>query len=382
MSRFYKLYAESKNEKMPVFQLNKMTEILQILSILIENEDFLKINSSLNFSNIEQHDEPSLIIQPNFEITVKPFMNLQDSILLASVMEIKQYDLFSHFALTRESFLQAFDKGIKSEDILEKLKELSRKEIPQNVSISLNDWEEDHRKVKLYTGIVLKVSQDKEMLIENTAYLKPYIKEILAPGVYLLDQDQEKLWMEALGELSISPLPAHQNELSVSIPDSTFEDRWPTDDVEIKERHEWPVCETKDELLIGNLIKNLLKKLQTSGISGDEKKEIEARINRKLIIMESQINRGIIRPEITEAKGMNFQGKIRLIESALLNSSDRLELTHYTQDGVNIILLQPIELLKEEKERTLIGKILPDDEIIKIKVSKISRVKKIRSSLF
>jgi len=382
VNRYYKLYVEAKHEKLPLFQLNKITEILKVMSILIESEDFLRINSSLDFFHKEKHDEPPLIIQPNFEITVKPFLNLEDSIFLATALEIRQYDLFSRFALTRESFLQAYDKGIKSEAILEKLHELSRKEIPQNVKISLKDWEDDHRKVKLYTGIVLKVSEDKQMLIDKTDYMKPYIREILAPGVYLLDQEQEKLWIEALKELSISPLPASRKIETGENLDRTFDDRFTNDGVEINERKDWIDPEKNQLSQIDSHIDLLLRKLETSGIKGDEKKEIEARIQRKLIIIESQINRGIIRPEITEAKGMNFQGKVRLIESALSNSSDRLELTYYTSTGVNSVLVQPAELLKEEKERTLIGKILPDEELIKIKISKISKVKKIRSSLF
>ncbi|MBI9099711.1 MAG: helicase-associated domain-containing protein [Spirochaetaceae bacterium] len=366
---------------MAPFQLNRISDILKLLNILICDKDSLRINSLLNFNDNRTHSEPPLVIQPNFEITVKPFITLPDSVLLASAMEIKQYDLFSHYTLTRESFLRAFDLGIKSEEILQKLKDLSQKEVPGNVIISLNDWEEDHRKVRLYSGVVLKVSDDKKMLVEKTAFLKPYILENLAPGVYLLDPEQEKQWMEALGELSISPLPASGDtsgeESEAFIPEIKHYDF-----ESMGKRVKWSVQKVKEDRLLESHKESLLRKLNSSGIKGDERKEIEARIKRKLIILESQISRGIIRPEITEAKGMNFQGKVRLIESALLNSSDRLELNHYTQDGVETILVQPIELLKEEKERTLIGKILPDEEMIRIKVSKISKVKKIRSSLF
>ena len=378
---YIKLYCEQKRHEMAPFQLNRISDILKLLNILISDKDSLRINSLLNFNDNKTHSEPPLVIQPNFEITVKPFITLPDSVVLASAMEIKQYDLFSHYTLTRESFLRAFDLGIKSEEILQKLRDLSQKEIPGNVIISLNDWEEDHRKVRLYSGVVLKVSDDKKMLVEKTAFLKPYILENLAPGVYLLDPEQEKLWMEALGELSISPLPASGDtsgeESEAFIPEIKHYDF-----ESMGKRVKWSVQKVKEDRFLESHKESLLRKLNSSGIKGDERKEIEARIKRKLIILESQINRGIIRPEITEAKGMNFQGKVRLIESALLNSSDRLELNHYTQDGVESILVQPIELLKEEKERTLVGKILPDEEMIRIKVSKISKVKKIRSSLF
>lgn len=382
INRYYKLYAESDDYRMPLFQLNKITDILKNLNILIENDDFIKINSLLDFKTSEVHNEPALIIQPNFELTVKPFITLKSCITLATAIELKTYDLFSHYTLTRDSFLRAFDKGIKSEEILATLSTQCGKDIPQNVTVSLKDWEEDHKKVKLYSGVVLKVSSDKQMLIENTDFLTPYIKENLAPGIYLLDKSQERLWMEALGELSISPLPASGEEQkeTVDIPVG-FMSLTPEKSLSA-EKTQWVEEDINDSSQIDSRIKILMEKLEKSGIKGDEKKEIKARISRKLIILEKQINSGIIRPEITEAKGMNFQGKIRLIESALSNKSDRLELTHYAPEGVEYLFVQPVELVTEEKEKTLIGKILPDEELIKIKISKISKVKKIRSSLF
>ncbi len=382
LNRYYTIYCDRNKEGKAQFQFNHISDILVNLNIFIEQDDSVRINEVLDFSGSVQHSEAPLVIQPNFEITVKPFITLPDSLLLAHALEIQQYDLFSRFILNRESFLRAFDKGIKSDEILEKLMSLSGEEVPQNVVISLKDWEDDHRKVTLYSGVVLKVSQDKQMLIEQTDFLKPYIREILAPGVYLLSSEQEKLWMEALAELSISPLPVSDDTSKIDNSEySTFsgftaQKEW------IAKREKWTEREQTENSLIEEHIEKLMKKLSSSGIQGDEKKEITARIKRRLIILESQINRGIIRPEITEAKGMNFQGKVRLIESALLNKSDRLELNHYTTDGIQSILVQPQELLKEDKERTLIGKILPDGENINIKVSKISRVKKIRSSLF
>lgn len=382
LNRYYKLYCESRIGNIPPFSLNRISETFRLLNIILDEDHFIRINGLLDFFHEEKHREPPLIIQPNFEITVKPFISLSESITPVHALEIKNYDLFSRFTLTRDSFLRAFDKGIGSDEILGILENLSRKEVPQNIVISLKDWEEDHKKAKLYRGIVLKVSEDKQMLIEQTDFLKPYICATLAPGVYLLDQTQEKLWMEALRELSISPLPA-----SAIIKDSRTGINMDKDIslpayLTLSERKEWSETGHPDNRKIDDHVKQLLIKLEKSGIQGDEKKELEARIKRKLIIYESQINRGIIRPEITEAKGMNFQGKIRLIESALHNKSDRLELSYYTADGVQAILVQPLEVLKDEKEKTLVGKILPDQEIINIKVSKISRVKKIRSSLF
>lgn len=382
LNRYYTIYCDRNKEGKAQFQFNHISDILVNLNIFIEQDDSVRINEVLDFSGSAQHSEAPLVIQPNFEITVKPFITLPESLLLAHALEIQQYDLFSRFILNRESFLRAFDKGIKSDEILEKLMSLSGEEVPQNVIISLKDWEDDHRKVTLYSGVVLKVSQDKQMLVEQTDFLKPYIREVLAPGVYLLSSEQEKLWMEALAELSISPLPV--NDETSKIEDSEFSSfsGFTAQKELIVKREKWFDREETEKSRIEEHIEKLMKKLTSSGIQGDEKKEITARIKRRLIILESQINRGIIRPEITEAKGMNFQGKVRLIESALLNKSDRLELNHYTADGIQSILVQPMELLKDDKERTLIGKILPDGESINIKVSKISKVKKIRSSLF
>lgn len=382
LNRFYALYCGHKKKTPVPYLLNRISEVLIDLNVFIEENDYIKINSLLDFPHNEQHSESPIVIQPNFEITVKPFITLPDIYALSNAIEIRQYDLYSRYILNRESFLRAYDKGIKSEIILERLGELSGKEIPQNVVISLKDWEEDHKKVSLFSGVVLKVSSDKQLLIDKTDFLKPYIKEVLAPGVYMLSKNQEKQWMAALGELSISPLPV--DNMTDEAPDSdSIPEALPVFNEELlAKRRNWIEITDVKNTSIEDQKERLLKVLKNSGMQGDEKKEITTRINRRLIIMESQINRGIIRPEITEAKGMNFQGKVRLIESALQNRSAKLELNYYTPDGIQTILVQPLELLKDDKERTLIGKILPDEEMINIKVSKISKVKKIRSSLF
>ncbi|MBB6481592.1 hypothetical protein [Spirochaeta isovalerica] len=365
----------------PAFHPEKVQKILCDLNILVHSGQGLKLNGILQFREENSpHDDHPLIVQPNFEVTVRQTASLGDLIETAGALDLIQYDLYSRFSLTRKSFLRAFSGGLTPVQLRDHLETLSGKDIPQNISISLDDWASEHEKVMIYKGTVMKVAEDKRIFIEKTDVLKPFILEVLADGVYMMKEGYERQWLEALENLSITPRvmdSSLEKKEEFNTPVLTKHFNW-----KLTTRSLWNQTFREDSEKGTELTEKLLKILDKSGIKGDEKKELEARIRRKLIFHPNQINKGIVRPEITEARGMNFQGKVRLVESALQNSSDRLELTYFSGGDARSILVQPLELKKEENDRILEGRILPDEEPIVLRVSKISKIRKIRSSLF
>ncbi|MBN2657678.1 MAG: helicase-associated domain-containing protein [Spirochaetales bacterium] len=366
----------------PAFHPERVKKLLCDLNILVSSGEGLKLNGVLRLGEkgVPRHNDHPLIVQPNFEITVKQTASLKELLETAGALDLTQYDLYSRFSLSRKSFLRAFSCGLTPVQLIDDLEKLSGKEIPQNISISLDDWAREHEKVVLYKGTVMKVAEDKRIFIEKTDVLTPFIQEVLADGVYLMKNGFERQWMDALENLSITPrvidsTHVKKEENGSQIPVKHL--NWKSSSRNLwKREDERTACKEEDRT------GELLKILDRSGIKGDEKKELDARIRRKLIFHPSQINKGIVRPEITEARGMNYQGKVRLVESALQNSSDRLELTYFSGGDSRTILVQPLELKKEENDKILEGRILPDEETITLRVSKISKIRKIRSSLF
>lgn len=358
------------------FDGDKFREILTELNVFVASGGACRLNGAVNLHGEDPPPGESLVIQPNFEVTVKPSASLSAALRAVEALELELYDLFSRYSLTRKSFLKAVNRGLKIDSFFEDLKALTGKDIPQNISVSLKDWADDHGKSTIFRGVVLKVAPDRARILEKTSLLEPYVVEVLAEGIYLLDQSSEKQWTAALENLSILP-----GEFRKSDADQGRE--YPGIVIpRYKDHLSWEIGNKAEGDFAGELTRTLREKLDRKSIKGEEKTELEARIARKLIIHESQLNRGIIRPEITEAKGMNFQGKIRLVEAALQNSSDRLEVSYFT-GGENVtILLKPLELAKNEHERILRGTILPDEEPFSIKLGKISKLRKIRSSLF
>jgi hypothetical protein len=70
-------------------------------------------------------------------------------------------------------------------------------------------------------------------------------------------------------------------------------------------------------------------------------KELLLRIEKGLILQENQIHAGTIRPDITEARGLNYTSKLRLIEMAL-SKQDMLE---FYQSGRELpLLLKPVKI--------------------------------------
>ena len=65
--------------------------------------------------------------------------------------------------------------------------------------------------------------------------------------------------------------------------------------------------------------------LEASSRRDDERKEIADRIERRLVITERQIAQSDPHPERLEAGGLDYLGKVRVVERALRASGDRLE---------------------------------------------------------
>ena len=144
--------------------------------------------------------DPGLILQPDFTITVKPGISMEDCITLACASDIERYDIYPHYVLSKLSFIRALEYGITATKLLSMLQKLSGQTVPQNVSFSVRNWEKDYESLKFFKGIVCVADSEKAHIIENTDLLKPWIRKTFARGVYLFDEGEREQWESALKE--------------------------------------------------------------------------------------------------------------------------------------------------------------------------------------
>ncbi|MCD6397603.1 MAG: hypothetical protein J7L71_08680, partial [Spirochaetaceae bacterium] len=164
-------------------------------NLLVNKENGYEVNSNLNgIYSLEEINEPPIIVQTSFDLTIKPWLSLKDGIKFACLTEIKKFDIYPDFELNRASYTRGHDCKLYSKDINKTLEDLSGRPIPQNIQVSVKSWEEEYNRVKIYEGIILSVNSEKRVIIEHLQNLQIYIKKELAPGIYLMDPENTKDW--------------------------------------------------------------------------------------------------------------------------------------------------------------------------------------------
>jgi hypothetical protein len=108
-----------------------------------------------------------------------------------------------------------------------------------------------------------------------------------------------------------------------------------------------------------------------------------ARIRKKLILFPEQVRRGMAPREKNEARGIDYSGKVRLIEQALHSGTELLEIIERTTIGdPEKRLIKPEGLDQKSTDLELIGVELPSGREHRIRVRKIALLKKLKGSLY
>ncbi|MGI5172662.1 hypothetical protein H0R92_03545 [Treponema sp. OMZ 840] len=326
----------------------------------------------------------SVSINAGFSITVLKELPLSLFIELISCADLEGCGTVSRFCITRSACFRAFSNGTKPEDIISLLQKTTAHNIPQNLIFSLNDWYSLFSSAHFYKGYVLQVSQEKRVLIENNPLLEPHIREKLAPGIYLLDfADDEKAYetikkssLEFIGELK------NQNNLPEGLPFEILKEK--TAFVEAgktlftQQGFKSPFfSQTERETFQSRHIQAMENELKKKNLPKFQEEELLLRIRRKTILQAEQLNGESVRVEKNEASGMDFLGKIRVIENAIA-CSDLIQIT----TGEKTVCGIPVKTEKLAGDTAVFIQEGRSEELQKISVAQARTVKRIRSSIF
>ncbi len=371
-----------------------LLETLIALEVIVHaGGDLYRKNSNLDsFPNkhSDSHSRPSLILQPNFELTLKPGISLSDGFPLALVSRIKKYDYYPVYEICRESFIKGLEKTQDTVSLYNHLERVHSSPLPQNVIFTMKNWEQEYGGIKLLSGVILVVDEERRHLIEHTEGMKRWIKATLSPGIYLLDPREEANWKKEIISAGISTVPEIKSPsssggdtleedftgIASTFPDlPNLESAFPLDVVSHDECWDW---EERGPEEPHGIEKELLNKLRKLDIPDKMRKELEERIKKKLLLFPEQIKPCLTEKEKTEAKGVDNLGKIRLIEIAVKSGTDMLEIIERTSAGSpRKLMLKPVELAKKFSELVLTGITVPGKERVKIPLKKIVIVRKL-----
>ena len=181
-----------------------------IISDNKEDHDAFLLTLSFFGSRAEATENvKAIIVQPTFEIVALPETPEDVLFNLSRFSAMKTADKVHIFALTKKTFLNAIDKGMNTNKIIELLQNNAKTEIPQNVLYSIEEWSKLYGKVGLKSGVFLDA--DPELMHVIKAKMKEHlIKEVSDSSVIInkdgvlssLIKEEKGVFLEASDEIT------------------------------------------------------------------------------------------------------------------------------------------------------------------------------------
>ena len=337
-----------------------------------------------------------LNIDAGFTVTLLPGLPLKALLPLMHFLDIQQFDTAAQFEITKKSVMRAFDSGLSRQKILDTLKEFCPYEVPQNLCVSLEDWHNSYASVALYKGYVLQVNKENAASIEKNPAIARHIALTLAAGIYLLDVEndaQAKDLIEKSGVDFIGTIKSAAKTIeSAGFPPVHFTRKAASgqglgmglegEAESLSPQADIPPLSSEDTR--ASHFDAMRADLEKLNLLPEQKDGLLDRIRRKIILSPEQLRADSVRLERVMAGGMDFSGKVHIIESAI-SSSSMVELEYENPNepaGEGVIVVgNPLSVEKMENDALIRIELIPQHEEKLFSIGKARMVKRIRGSV-
>jgi hypothetical protein len=318
--------------------------------------------------NLINPNENTLSVSPDFIISAEPHCNLDTLYPLCCSLKPIRFDQISQFKISKESIIRWYDKEDSLESFAESLKEVSSKEIPTNIQSSIKSWEKDFSSLRIYQGTVLTVSPDRVAFIVHIPEIAEAIIRKLGEGIFLMRKHGE--WKAALQR--ISPLPEFHEPINSVQRKGDF-----PQSISYKSNLDWTSSFYSEPEKVPEDVKAEISRIKDSST----KEELHLRMINKLLLRKNQLLSLKVQGVKEEARGLDSAGKLVLVEAALKNGRDLIEIQELGPNNDFITsLIKPISLHKTGTDILLYGEVFPDGSPMQIYMRKIAFLRKIRGS--
>jgi hypothetical protein len=329
---------------------------------------------------------PVLVLDAPLFCLVYPGIDFTDALALAFFTVVRETGRVFRFEITRESCLRGFERGLGAADMEELLVRLSGNHPEDSLLWTLRDWEKRSAEVSLFEGAVLALSPERYYLAEAEP-LAALIRRELAPGLYLLDSGDQTA--EALRKAGVdiftrynrqgrgaycghggpkwgkgaagtlfsgaggirNPFPPLKKQ-SAGYRDTEGSAMINTTKAAAGQV---PPCEAPVGAGAEALKARFCEVLNGRNLSMPERTELASRVERKLVLAESQLSSASIRGERLEARDLDYVGKASIAKYAI-GSRSLVEVVWSAAggDGEQRILGIPLALEKSGGESILV----------------------------
>ena len=325
-----------------------------------------------------------LTIDASFTITLLPGLALKALLPLMRFLDLRQFDTAATFEINKKSVMRAFDEELTQEELVQLLTDNTAYDLPQNLLVSIEDWHTAYSAVTVYKGYILQVSEANVAVIERNRKLKQNLVAKLAPGIYLLDAESDadariilrRTGMDTTGK--IKGVSRKREALKF--------DRVQFTPKPLAASEERGAALSRDAAKTAHA-DAMRAALDTLNVTPEQKDGLLDRIQRKIVLDPVQLRGESVRLERLEAGGMDYAGKIHVIDSAITsNSMVELEFEHPAvateSDGGPVIYMGvPLALEKQGSDAFIRIELIPQHEEKLFSIGKARHVKRIRGSV-
>lgn len=343
----------------------------------------------------------SFVVSPSFTVTFMPGSSLADLLALARFLEVESVQTAGQFLITRKSVRAAFDQGMTAADLISALESGSAHDLPGNVRFSVEDWYRSWSSVSLYRGFVLRVDESRRVAFENSAAIASILGKRLAPGVWLLDADSEEEIAAAFSEAGIEAAPSLGLPISahgappfqpLDAPARGVSERATVAALKTAVQADavFPAFSTSSAIsgdeearmaAIARHREALVSALDEMGLDDDAHEALLSRIDRRVVLFPAQLDPASVKTDKVEARGMDFLGKVRIVEYAIASGS-LVEISLDEPEGPRLVLGRP--LMTEKRNGDVLAKLAleGDGTLETVSVGRALFVRRIRGSIF
>ena len=378
------------------------------------------LNEPLFFENYRSEDSGDseaavMVMDASFSFVLYPEISHENAMSLASFCNVRDTTVFPRngsgndkqdftsvsFILNRESAVRGFDLGITSSQMLELLEKLTSNRLEKSLGWTLKEWEGRYAEVFLGRGVIMVLSEDRRYLAEAEP-VASLIRRIIIPGVYLLSSDDNSEALMALKKAGVDIIaqPLYQEQEigefsekgnyfpSINVPilssskkiiGEPSKEESPKEELIKKETPQDPVYAENDS--IKEKFRNILEKMS---LTKPERDELTARIERRLVFDEKQLDKNSVRYEKLEARGLDFAGKTSIAKYAVENASI-VEVFWSSPDGESLKCTGIAEALDKKGNDSILHirtESDDDSQLFMVPLKKISLLRRIKQSIF
>lgn len=317
-------------------------------------------------------------------------------------------------AVTRESARRAFACGKSVEDIERALAGMSGMPVPQTLGFDLREWESEYNSVRLFKGYMLSADRSAAKVIDQSGALARFPHEMLGEGLYYFGNVQAATIEKVLSDIGLPPpalrssaksgpgkahraallqAPPPEPQSAALAPAGHAEAARDADPREKSHNVESVIAlfgslgGESDVRDLGPLSPEyaLEREIAHLELPSELRKKLEERLKRKLIYTVDQLHAMVeaegaasgnagYREIGFAAGGLDFNGKLRVIQSSLKAKFSRLDIRWTAEGGMRSGSVRPVSLRKTERDYVLEGEDVSNGEPISIRVGSMMQV--------